>query len=76
MHTNVCTVQNRTRDLMRSRRVFPPLRQIGRQFRVIYVALMIETDLQDLALPDPALDELGVKTAASVTVAQAEVEGG
>jgi hypothetical protein len=32
MHTNVCTVRDRTRDLLRNRRILGllPLRQIGR----------------------------------------------
>jgi hypothetical protein len=39
MHTNFCAARDygiRTRDLLRSRRVFPLLRQIGRQNFVVF----------------------------------------
>jgi hypothetical protein len=41
MHTMFALCGNRTRDLLRSWRVFPPLRQIGRQELLIRNLLLI-----------------------------------
>jgi hypothetical protein len=48
MHTYVCTVQVSNRDLLRSSRIFPPLRQIGLSFIPSVLCLTCFCNLLDI----------------------------